>query len=85
MNVFVLSFCYNFRRGVPPQECVDELTSLFGDKAPSYSTMKNWFNEFNCGRRWLKDEVRDGPSKTDFVSENIDAERELIMQFRHVT
>ena len=43
---------YNFRRGLPRQECIDELKSLFGNKAPSYSTLKNWFN------------VNDGLSKT---------------------
>ena len=39
--------------------------------------MKNWFYEFNCGQRSLKDEVRAGPPKTDVVPENIDAVREL--------
>ena len=53
---------YNFRRGLS-QECTDELKSLFGDKAPSYSTVKNWFNKFNCGRRLLKHEVREGRPK----------------------
>ena len=47
--------------------------------------MKNWFNEFNCARRSLKDGDRQGRPKTAVVSENIDAERELIMQDRHVT
>ena len=46
--------------------------------------VKNWFNEFNCGRRSLKDEVLEGRQKTAVVSENIDAVRELIMQDRHV-
>ena len=57
----------------------------FGDKAPSYGTVKNWFSEFNCGRRSLKDEVREGPPKAAVVSENIDAVRELRMQDHHVT
>ena len=35
---------HNFRRGLLRQECIDELKSLVGDKAPSHSTMKNWFN-----------------------------------------
>ena len=76
---------YNFRRGLSRQECIGELKSLFGDKAPSYSAAKNWFNEFNCGQRSLKDKVREGPPKTAVVSENIDTVRELIMQDRHVT
>ena len=57
---------------------------MFGDKAPSYSTMKNWFNEFNCGQRLLKEEDGEGSPKTAVAPENIDAVRELIMQDRHV-
>ena len=56
---------------------------MFVDKA-SYSIVKNGFNEFRCGLRSLKDEVREGHPKTAVVSENIDAVRELIMQDRHV-
>ena len=73
---------YNFRHGLSRQECIDELKSLF---APSYSTVKNWFNECNWGRRLLKDEVRETRPKIAVVSEHIDAVRELIMQDRHVT
>ena len=47
--------------------------------------MKNWFNEFNCGRRSLKGEIREGPPKTAFVPENIAAVRQLIRQDCHVT
>ena len=46
--------------------------------------MKNWFNEFNYGRRLLKDEVREAVPKMSVVPENIDAMRELLMQDRHV-
>ena len=75
----------HFRRRLSRQDCIDELKSLFGDKAANYDTVKNWFNEFNCGRRSLKYEVREGPPKTAVVSEKIDALRELMMQDRHVT
>ena len=64
---------YNIRRRFSWQECIEEPKYLFGDKAPSYSTVKNWFNEFNCDRCSLKDEVREGRLKTAVVSENIDA------------
>lgn len=76
---------HNFRRGLSRQECIDELKSLYGDEAPSYSTVKNWFNEFNRGRRSLNDEFRGGRPKSAVVPENIDAVRELIVQDRHVT
>ena len=75
---------YNFRRGLSRQECIDELKSLFDDKTPSYNTVKNRFYEFNRGRSSLKDEFREGSSKTAVVPENIDAVRELIMQDRHM-
>ena len=58
---------------------------MFGDKAPFYITVKNWFIEFNRSRSSLKDELREGRPKIDVVPENIDAVRELIMQDRHVT
>ena len=64
------------------QECI-ELKFLYGNEAPSYSTEKNWFNEFNCGRRSLKDEVREDRPKTADMSENINSVRELIMQDRY--
>ena len=61
-----------YRSGLSRQECIDEHKSLFGNKAPSYGTVENWFIELNYGRRSLKDEVREGEV------------RELIMQDRHV-
>ena len=76
---------YNFRRRLSRQECIEELKSLFGDKAPSYSALKNWFNEFKRGRGLLKDEFHEAAPKTAVVPENIDTVRELIMQDRHVT
>ena len=34
----------HFGRGLSPVECIDELKFLNSDEAPSYRTMKNWFN-----------------------------------------
>ena len=46
---FLSIIFYNFRRGLSRQDYIDELKSLNGDEAPSYSTLKNWFNEYNRG------------------------------------
>ena len=62
----------------------DDPKPLYGDEVRLYSTVKNWFNEFNR-RRSLKDEVHEGRSKTGVVLENIEVVRVLIMQDRHVT
>ena len=75
----------HFRHGLPRKECTVELKYLFGDKAPSCSTVKNYFKELNRGRRSLNDELREGPPKTAVVSKNINAVRKLIMQDRYVT
>ncbi|KYQ51169.1 Histone-lysine N-methyltransferase SETMAR [Trachymyrmex zeteki] len=76
---------YDFQCGLSRQECIDQLTSTFGDKAPSFATVKRWYNKFNRGRRSLTDESHEGRSKSVVVSENIDAVQKLIMQDRHVT
>ncbi|XP_037959311.1 uncharacterized protein LOC119688717 [Teleopsis dalmanni] len=83
-ELFRVIIFHNFRRGLSRQECIDELKSLYGDEAPSYSIVKNWFNEFNHGRRSLNDEFRESRPKAAVVPENIDAVRELIMLDRHV-
>ena len=61
------------------------LKSLFDDKAPSYTTVKNWFNEFNRGRSSLIDEFSEAPLKMAVVPENNDTVRELIMKDGHMT
>ena len=35
---------YNFQRRLTGQECIDELKSFFGDRAPTYGNVKRWFN-----------------------------------------
>lgn len=76
---------YDFRRGLSQQQCADQLTATFGDKAPSKATIYRWFSEFNRGRTSLTDEFKEGRPKSVVVPENIDAVCELIMQDRHVT
>ena len=76
---------YNFRRGLNQQQCIDELNSIFGDEAPSRTSVYRWFTEFNRGRSSLNDEFREGRPKSVVVPKNIDAVRELILQDRHVT
>ena len=73
---------YNFWRALLRQECIDELKSLYGDEAPSYSTVKPRFDEFSQGWCSLKENVCEGRPKTAVVSEKIDA---VVMQNRHVT
>ena len=36
---------YDFRRELSRQECIDQLISIFVNEAPSYATVKRWYNE----------------------------------------
>ena len=76
---------YDFRPGLSRQECIDQLTSTFGDEPPSYAIMKRWYSEFNRGRHSFTDEFCKGRSKSVVGPENINAVQKLIMQDRHVT
>ena len=33
---------YNFRCGLTQQQCIDELNSIFGDKAPARTSVYRW-------------------------------------------
>ena len=76
---------YDFRRRLSRQECIYQLISTFGDEAPSYATVKRWYNDFIRGRHSLTDEFRKGRPKSVVGPENINAVQKLIMQDRHVT
>ena len=41
---------YNLRRGLTQQQCIAELNSIVGDKAPSKASVYRWYGEFNRGR-----------------------------------
>ena len=59
---------YNFRRRLTQQ--LNELNSIFGDEAPSRTSVYRWYGEFNRGRRGRPKSV---------VPETIDAVRQLIL------
>ena len=85
MNIFVRKNFYNFRRGLTQQQCIDELNLIFGDEAPSRTSIYPWYGEFNRGRSSLQDEFCEGRPKSVIIPETIDAVLQLILQNRHVT
>lgn len=62
---------YELQQGLTRQLCINELISKFGDEAPSFATVKRWFNEFNHAVV-LRSTLREGRPKS-VVLENIDA------------
>ena len=57
---------YNFQR---------ELSSIFGDEAPSKISVYRQYDEFNRDRSSLQDEFREGRPKSGVVTETIVAVR----------
>lgn len=82
---FRVMIFYDFRYGLTPQQCVEKLSSLFGDEAPSKTMVYKWFVEFKRGRPTFDDDLREGRPCTSVVAKNIDAVREMILSDRHVT
>ena len=78
-------FFTNFLRGLTQHHCINELNSIFGDEAPSRTSVYRWYDEFNPGRSSLQDEFGEGRPKSVVVPETIDAVRQLILQDCHVT
>ena len=70
---------HNFRRGLTQQQCIDELYSIFGDEAPSTTSVYRWYGDFNRGCSSLQDEFREGHPKSVVVPETIDAVRQLML------
>ena len=47
---------YGFKRNLSAAELLANLTSAFGEQAPSRATVFNWLAEFRRGRASLEDE-----------------------------
>ena len=67
---------YNFRRGLTQKQSINELNFIFGDEAPSRTSVYRWYGEFNRGSS-LQDEFRKGGPKSVVVPETIDAVHQM--------
>ena len=76
---------YNFRRRLTQQQRIDELNSIFDDKALSRISVYRRYGEFNRFHSSIQDEFRKGRLKSVAVPGTIDAVRQLILKDRHVT
>jgi histone-lysine N-methyltransferase SETMAR len=72
----VIKFFY--LKGKTPIEIKVELDSVYGDAAPSFTTVKTWVAEFKRGRTSIFDEERSGRPKTATTDEMIDYVHQMI-------
>lgn len=76
---------HNFRRGLSPDECRNELVTIYEIEAPSQTTIYRWYAEFRRGRASLGTVPSSGRPKTAVSPENIAAVEKLLKEDRHVT
>ena len=63
----------------------DELSTVFGDEAPSYRTTARWAQWFREGREEIEDEERSGRPVTESTPENIEEIRSIVSDDPHTT
>jgi len=75
---------YLFLKGKTPRQIKDELNSVYGDSAPSFTTVKSWAAEFKRSRKSLGDDERSQRPKTVTTDENIAKVHEMVLDDRRI-
>lgn len=70
---------------IPPSTIHNELSSVYGDQAPSLRTVQRQSKFFREGREKLEDEARPGRPITESTAEHIEQVRLLIAHDPHIT
>lgn len=71
-------------KGLEPNQIIIEMQSVYGNDAPSLSTIKRWNNEFKRGRQSLLDDERSGRPPTSTNEDKIQAVEELVNNDRRL-
>ena len=75
---------YLFLKGNTPTQIKDELDSVYGDSAPSFTTVKFWAAEFKRGRKSLGDDESSVHPKTATTDENIAKVYQMVLEDRRI-
>ncbi|GFV56460.1 HTH_48 domain-containing protein [Trichonephila clavipes] len=70
---------YLFLKGNTPMQINDELDSVYGVSAPSFTTVKFWVAEFKRGRKSFEDDERSERSSTATTYENIAKVHQMVL------
>ena len=66
-------------KGNTPTQIKDELDSVYGEFAPSFTTVKYWAAEFKRGRKSLGDDECSGRPKTATTDENVAKVQQMVL------
>lgn len=75
---------YLVLKGNTPTQIKDELDAVYGDSAPSFTTVKFWAAEFKRGRTSLGDDERSGRPKTATTDDNIAQVHQMVLDNRRI-
>ncbi|XP_020296620.1 putative uncharacterized protein FLJ37770 [Pseudomyrmex gracilis] len=75
---------YLFLKGNTPTQIKNELDVVYGDSAPSFTTVKFWAAEFKRGRTSLVDDERSGRPKTAITDDNIAQVHQMVLDNRRI-
>lgn len=76
---------YDFKKGLQVNQSHESLCSVLGEEAPSLSTVRYWFHQFEQGRESLEDEPRSGRPVEAVTPENVARVQELLKLHRNIT
>lgn len=75
---------YLFLKGNTPTKIKHELDAVYGDSAPSFTTVKFWAAEFKRGRTSLGDDERLGRPQTATTDDNIAQVHQMVLENRRI-
>ncbi|GFW41870.1 histone-lysine N-methyltransferase SETMAR [Trichonephila clavipes] len=83
-NEYRVGIKYLFLKGNMPMQIKYELDSVYGDSAPSFTTVKFWAADFKRGRKRLGDVERLGCPNTATTDENIAKVQQMLLDDRRI-
>lgn len=72
------------KENVSPKDITDRMAKIYGQDAPSYSTIKKWAALFRAGRISLDDDPRSGRPSTAITEENVRQIEKMVMGDRRL-
>jgi histone-lysine N-methyltransferase SETMAR len=78
----VIKFCV--KEGLTPNEIHSKFINVYGDSAPSFSTIKKWAAEFKRGRTSLEDDPCEGHPKSATASEIIKHMHDMVLDDQRI-
>ena len=71
---------YDLKSGLSSTACHDRLQQAFGNQAPSYSTVKVWYEKLRSGKQDFSDDERSGRPVTASGDDNQELVRQMVRE-----